>query len=140
MAIAYKTRFVAPYANGKINLPVCPRCAQTGVYFIKSNRTGKIIYIGYSASNLYKTISRHFQTWNDKSQQRFVYGRDHYTVRVIFTNAERAALLEKFLIVKHNPRDNKMKYDNYLTPAEERKAEKIEEAAQWLSISDEVPF
>lgn len=143
-AIAYKTRFAAPYriVGGRevVNLPTCPRCAQTGVYFIKSNRTGKVIYIGYSSSNLYKTITRHFQTWNDKQQDRFVYSKNGYTVRVIFTSMNRAAILEKYLITKYKPRDNKMKYDSYLSASEEKQAANIEAKAEFISVHDDVPF
>ena len=144
MATAYKTRFVKPYKekNGKpvVNLPTCAKCYESGVYLIKSDRTGKIIYIGYSATNLYKTITRHFQKWNDKKQNRFVYDKNKYTIRVIFTTSERAALLEKYLIEKLQPRDNKMKYENYLSERESAQAERIEKNAEFISVLEDAPF
>jgi excinuclease UvrABC nuclease subunit len=144
MATAYKTRFVKPYKekNGKfvVNLPTCSKCYESGVYLIKSDKTGKVIYIGYSATNLYKTITRHFQTWNDKQQNRFVYDKRYYTIRVIFTSSERSALLEKYLIEKYQPRDNKMKYDNYLSAKESNQAENIEQNAEFISVLEDAPF
>lgn len=81
----YKTRFLVPYkesANGtlKPNLPhLTTTEKQAGVYLIKSNRTGKIVYVGYSENQLYKTIYRHFQKWKDiqrKVKTRFTYSKD----------------------------------------------------------------
>jgi excinuclease UvrABC nuclease subunit len=139
MKTARKTRFSDPYkANGRLNLPTCPSCKQSGVYLIKSKRSGKIIYIGHSSTNLYKTITRHFQTWNDKAQQRYVYQKSGYQIRVIFTTPARAALLEKYLIKKMQPRDNKMKYESYLSFPEEKRAEEVYTAAKFIDIGDDI--
>lgn len=139
MKPAKKTRFVDPYnEKGRINLPTCPKCRQSGVYLIKSKRSGAIIYVGHSSTNLYKTILRHFQTWNDRKQERFVYNKTGYTIRVIFTTPSRAALLEKYLILKLKPRDNKMKYENYLDFKEEKQAEIIYKTAEPVNIGDDI--
>lgn len=141
--IATKTRFAPIYitkdGKQKVNLPTCSTCNQSGVYFIKSNRTGEIVYIGFSGSNLYKTITRHFQTWNDFFQLRKVYSKNNYTIRVIFTHPKRAAILEQYLINKYKPRDNKL-IKEYLTPQEEKAARETLAAAQWQSKLDAVKF
>ena len=115
------TSFLSAYnSEGKPNLKVLSASIkQSGVYFIKDTQD-KIVYVGYSATNLYKTIYRHFQEWNDKKQRRFVYPRT-YKVRIIFTTPTRAALLEKYLITKMEPRDNNLIYEN-LTPKQEEQA------------------
>ena len=109
---AIRTRWFNPYnENGKPSLKILNKKFSTGVYFIKSKRTGKIIYIGFSSSNLYKTIYRHFQTWND-SRDRIVYNKTGYQVRIIFTPPKRAAELERYLINKMQPADNVQKYSS----------------------------
>ena len=142
-----KTKFIEPYRKEgdryRTNLDfLCSKCNNAGVYFIKSNRTDEIIYIGYSAANLYKTIYRHFQEWNDKAQQRFTYSKTGYTVRVILTTPARAALLEKYLIQKFQPRDNELKYKDYLSEKQIERATEIVDNTPVVSIEDleEVPF
>jgi len=140
-----KTRFIAPYsAAGKTNLAFCERFA--GVYIIKNNR-GVITYIGYSASNLYKTITRHFQSWKDKAQVRVTYPQTAgYTVRVVITTPERAAALEKALIVKYKPTDNPNKLALY-SPTKYETAvmgwyeeEPVIPVAKHSTLPDEAPF
>ena len=136
-----KTKFIEPYKKVgdkyKTNLDfLCNKCHNSGVYFIKSNRTGEIIYIGYSAGNLYKTVYRHFQNWNDKQQERFVYSKTGYTVRVILASPARAALLEKYLIQKFRPSDNELKYNHYLSEAQIARASEIVENIPTVSIKD----
>jgi len=93
-----------------------------GVYLIKSNRTGNTVYVGYSGTNVYKTMYRHFQNWNDPQQIRKVYNPGNYKARVILTTGPRATDLEKYLIEKIRPRDNKNKYDGQTS---EEKAENL---------------
>jgi len=78
---------------------------KSGVYFIKEN--GRLVYIGHSGYNLYKTITRHFQQW-DNRQQRVTYtpGAANYQVKAILTSPTEAPILEDQLIKKFNPRDN----------------------------------
>lgn len=103
-------KFIAPYtANGKTKFPERGR---TGVYLIKEN--GKTVYVGYSENDLYKTMYRHFQTWNHRSQEVVSYnakGNNNYTVRVIYCTPTQAGRLEKYLIKKHKPRDNAQTYE-----------------------------
>lgn len=83
-----------------------------GVYFIKDNATNEIVYIGNSSTNLYKTIYRHFQEWNDRRQFRNIYNKYGYTIRIILTTPTQAPKLEAYLIQKMQPKDNQIKYDN----------------------------
>ena len=147
MSKTVKTKFIEPYTKEgdkfKTNLDfLCSKCHNSGVYFIKSEKTGEVIYIGYSAGNLYKTIYRHFQRWNDQKQERFVYSKIGYSIRVILTPPARAALLEKYLIQKHKPKDNEMKYNNYLTERQTERASEIINSIPTVSVNEliEVPF
>lgn len=146
---AQKTRFVEPYKlnkNGKLstNLPFLDSTKkQSGVYLIKSKRSGKIVYVGYSEGKLYHTLFRHFQKWVDIQRAvktRFTYSKTGYTVRVIMTTASRAALLEKHLITKLKPRDNELKYDNYLTASQQATCESILNEAPIVSINSDFDF
>lgn len=110
--IRAKTRFLPVYVNGKPN-PELVRAdkRRPGVYLIKVR--GELRYIGHSASNVYKTLTRHFQSWEDRSQVRITYPKASYvTGRVVYTNTGRqAAQLETALILKHRPPDNPKKYE-----------------------------
>lgn len=109
---------------------------------IKSKRSGKIIYIGFSESNLYKIIYRHFQKWKDISRTvktRFTYNKEGYLIRIIFTTPARASKLEKYLIQQYLPRDNDFKYKDALTPQQEKVAASIIENSVFISSNDD-PF
>jgi hypothetical protein len=116
-----KTRFMPVYINGKVN-PGLIRSSvkKPGVYLIKVN--GNLKYIGYSSTNVYKTLTRHFQSWEDPRQVRVTYPRASYvTARVIYTtNGGQAARLEKALIIKYKPEDNPNKYANYVLDFEDK--------------------
>ncbi|MEL7532348.1 MAG: GIY-YIG nuclease family protein [Bacteroidota bacterium] len=94
----------------KTTLPFITK-AQCGVYIIRSKKTKKILYVGYSASQLYKTLYRHFQDWRKSSQYRAEYrDADKYEVMIILTRScLNAANLEQFYINKLGPRDGIMK-------------------------------
>ena len=93
-----KSRFKKPYLkNGKTAFRHIS--GKAGVYLIKSIKTGKILYVGHSKTDLYKTMYRHFQEWNDNTQVRTTFAnKNAYTVRVVLTTPARAARLEKGLI------------------------------------------
>lgn len=93
----------------------------TGISFLKKRmgiykifEDGKIIYVGSSNSDLYKTILRHFQEWNDKEQlQRISYKsklKEHrYEVEATITNDLKYNLyIEHAIINELKPRDNKI--------------------------------
>ena len=107
-----KTKFRQPYsASGKTTLK---KDAITGVYIIKEN--GKIVYIGVSRRNIYKTLYRHFESWNHPVQDVTSYcmGTHKYTYRVVFCSSLQAHVLEKILIKKLKPRDNRHKHPDYI--------------------------
>lgn len=116
MARLFVQRRVKPYqSNGRTTFSIQ---GKPGVYLIYQK--DEIVYIGYSGTNLYKTMYRHFQKWTDKTQHRVVYP-DHtgITVRVVYTNnGYRASRLERALILKYTPKDNTVIYEEEIfTPS-----------------------
>jgi hypothetical protein len=117
---------------------------KSGVYIIKED--GKTVYVGQSQTNLYRTITRHFQDWNDRrSPDRITYRhglrRHRYTVRVVFVSPARAMKLETMLIKKHRPRDNAAKLneiDGFYDPTPGEQA--VLEEYNGQSYDDIVPF
>jgi len=111
-----KSPWLTAYINEKLNraLKLDHSKRQNGVYLIKHNN--EIVYIGYSAGSLYKTVTRHFQSWNDRHQVRVTYPQtEAYKIRIVYTRTgTQAAHLERALILKYKPKDNPNKYDSYL--------------------------
>jgi hypothetical protein len=123
---------------GKPNLAFTQ--GKPGCYIIYEN--GKRVYVGHSVYNLYKTITRHFQTWTVKTSSQpvtYVPGpRKKYHVTIILSTSKQAPRLEYQLIQKYLPRDNTMKYPElWPTAYDDSIAESYNEAAKDL---DEVPF
>ena len=89
---------------------------KSGVYLIKKNN--KVVYVGEShTNNLYKTLYRHFQFWNDKvPQKRVTFKNDRSSgkikVRVIITTKSQAVRLQKYLIKKIKPSKNEVYYNS----------------------------
>ena len=108
-----KTKYLPVYDGDKVNTALQLKAAP-GVYIIKKN--GVIRYVGMSASNVYKTMLRHFQQWDDPKQVRVTYSKNDPGIkaRVIYCTPQQAARLERALIVKHQPQDNPNKYNNYV--------------------------
>lgn len=124
-------KFLPPYVmiNGKLKCTLRKATNEkSGVYLIK-NRAGKIIYVGFSSNNIYRTLYRHFQNWTDPKQKRFLYAKEGFTVRIITTTPARAELLEKALILKLKPEDNKNKYESF-TGGEQARIDRINEEYQ----------
>lgn len=137
-----KTRFIHPYDATNSKTTVGKYKGKSGVYIIKTRNL--ICYVGFSSTDVYRTMLRHFQEWNDKNQERIVYKmRSIYTVRVVLCDAKKAAKLEKALILKHNPRDNKLKYEAYKEdPIEKQSMKQLfnEYEDSDLIPYDDVPF
>lgn len=138
----YKQRRTRPYfANGKTAFNIQNR---PGVYLIYRGET--IVYIGFSGSNLYKAMYRHFQQWRDSQQVRITYDRNDpkITVRVVYTmNGHQAAKLERALIVKYSPKDNPQKYiEHQLTNADEQKLDQYRdtECSTIARYEGDIPF
>lgn len=134
-----RTRYLSPYTrNGRTTFPARQR---PGVYVIR--KAGKLRYIGYSGSDVYKAMYRHFQVWNDRSrpEPRVVYRNlADVSVRVIYTNTSaQAARLERALIVRFAPPDNPQQLlDLENTQTDERLMDQAANA-DWLPVED-VPF
>jgi excinuclease UvrABC nuclease subunit len=90
------------------------------VYLIYKNN--KLVYVGMSQSDVYKTMYRHFQSWEDPFQIRVTYTkRMNCACRVVLCTAAQALNLEKALILKYRPKDNPNKYNNRpVKPTEKR--------------------
>lgn len=131
-----KSRFTLPYKNSK---PVYT-AQRSGTYLIFDKRINKIVYVGYSGYNLYKTLYRHFQSWVDE-QYRAVYDKNdtNILVRVIYTTPKRSKQLEKLLIEKYLPRDNQLKILKYNFTINDRKLMKNFDNEP-LTNNDDLPF
>ena len=82
---------------------------KAGVYLIYRDNT--LLYVGYSGSDVYKAMYRHFQKWQDKKQIRITYNPETVKVRVIYcNNATTASRLETALIINKKPKDNPQQY------------------------------
>lgn len=129
-----KSKFNSPYINNKpfytSNKP--------GVYLIKENN--QIVYVGYSGYNLYKTMYRHFQSW-DSPQYRAVYSKNNNNikVRVLYCLPSQAKKLEQALIQKYMPRDNQNKIYKYGYSKNEKKLIKNFDNEELISNKD-LPF
>lgn len=95
------TNYFKPYNDKKTTLK---ELSVSGVYFIKKG--AKLVYIGYSETQLKKTIYRHLQSWKDRTQKRATYDRNEVTIKVIFCTPAKAKLLELYFIEKLRPEDN----------------------------------
>jgi hypothetical protein len=72
-----------------------------------------MLYIGSSATDVYKTCYRHLQTWS--SWQRvvtYVSHLENVLLRIVYCTPKQALALEKKLIWKHSPKDNIYQYEN----------------------------
>lgn len=140
---ALSTKWRKPYKKNHNNNDVCnfPHLRETkqaGCYLIADN-TGNIVYVGFSATQLYKTIYRHFETWNDRRTQRNTYDRETHTVRIIYTTAKRAGALEMYLIKKLEPRDNTNLYFDF--PAGKfTTGQDVLDNTEYIKNDDHCPF
>ena len=130
-----KSKLNPPYKNGKPFYTA----KQPGVYLIYNNN--KLVYVGFSSYNLYKTMYRHFQRWNDPTQVRVTYNPNNpnLKVRVIYTTAARAKKLEKAIILQYQPKDNPEKYNNYVLDKQSEKT-LIEAENEFTAINGDLPF
>lgn len=90
---------------------------KAGVYVIRDAKSGATFYVGSSSTNLYATLTRHFQTWRRwKGFWRGQYGEGHdpgltyarntVLVAVRTTSPSKALDEEMRLIGRMQPRDN----------------------------------
>lgn len=85
---------------------------KSGLYFIRSKTTKKIIYIGYSSNHLYYTLYRHFEQWTMKFQEPVTFSRKTVQVRVLFCDKHHISRLEQYFIKKYKPVKNKLLYED----------------------------
>lgn len=113
-----RTKLLPPYQ--KDGSTAFPARNIPGVYLIYRTEEGYtritdgLLYVGYSASDVYKAMYRHFQQWNDRQahlgqrEERVTFQvKSNIRVRVVYcrTGAE-ARELERALIIKHQPPHN----------------------------------
>ncbi|HAT76659.1 MAG TPA: hypothetical protein DCS19_07410 [Flavobacterium sp.] len=131
------SRYFQPYVDFKTGLHHALK-NKTGVYIILNPKTKKIEYVGNSASDIYKTMYRHFQSWADPQQYRATFPKNGYLVRVILIDKpEHIYEIEKYYIRKHQPKANEDKYNDY--NLEIINVNKIEEN-DWIKQIDTTPF
>jgi len=131
-----KSKLNSPYIDGKPFFTA----KQPGTYLIYKNK--KLVYVGYSSYNVYKTLYRHFQSWNDPQQIRITYSKTdpNIKVRVIYTTAIRARKLEKALIIKYKPKHNPDKYESYLTLNKQENKIIDEAENEFTALNTDLPF
>ena len=135
--MVYKQKLQRPYKKGTNKCTFDIR-NYPGVYMIYSD-SKELLYVGYSGSDVYKALYRHFQSWNDKTQQRFTYSKAGHRCRVIWTSTEKAAFdLENSLILRLKPRDNLTKLDTYQQRAADIQKEYLD--AETIKPSEDCPF
>jgi len=110
-----------------------------GVYIIFEEYRGrrKIVYVGHSQHDLYKIITRHFQSWDDPKQRRVTYntqGNKKYSVQVILANYHDIPILEKNLVYNLKPRDNDLKYESIINDIGEGRIKRVENRLEFAPI------
>lgn len=142
------TSFFKPYTGENCTL----KATGTGVYLIA--KKGLIVYVGMSATDVKKTLYRHFQKWTDlrtnytkrnQAYERVTYYNENknlFTVKVVFCKTlNEAAILEHLLIKKFKPKDNYLKNELYADlPQTKAVAEKYNNADAWKPLNEEPPF
>ena len=130
-----KSALNSPYKNGRPFYTA----KKSGVYLIFKNNF--LRYVGYSGYNVYKTLYRHFQSWNDPNQIRSVYSPNdqQIKVRVIYCNNSKAKKLESALIIKYQPIDNPDKLSNLIIDKNEKKV-LIELDDEFVTFNGDLPF
>lgn len=117
-----------------------PEFKNSGVYFIKKNR--ELLYCGFSATQLIKTITRHFQRQNDNDgrQERtnYIYNRDKYKIMIMLVPAEDAPKLESYFRTVYKFRDDSRKYG--LFEGQKYKQKKSTNLHKQLTENIDVPF
>jgi excinuclease UvrABC nuclease subunit len=140
--MVYKQKLQRPYKKGTNKCTFDIR-NYPGVYMIYSD-SKELLYVGYSGSDVYKALYRHFQSWNDKRQIRVTFNPDKVKVKLTYTNTgKEASDLETALIIKYQPKKNPQKYIDYTTePAEAKMLESFEEAPTEpvAEYTDDIPF
>lgn len=133
-----RTRLLRPYKkDGSTSFPARKRKGVYLIYRVRVFGEPVLRYVGYSGSDVYKALYRHFQEWNDRQarlgqrQERITYSPPgSYRVRVVYTRTKgEAQELERALILKYQPPDNPDKLELFtLTKAGETYVKQAEAA------------
>jgi hypothetical protein len=131
-----KTKTFKPYTKeGRCTLQ--PKQGERpGVYFIYKD--AKPVYVGHSQSNIYKTMYRHFQSWEDQQRRVTYKNLSGITCRIIFCPASKATILEEACILKYKPKDNEQKLQLYSDKQRDKIIIEFEDTGV-INIED-VPF
>jgi len=124
--IKYKSKWVPPYnKEGKPFFTHKIFSKMAGVYIIK--RGSKILYVGSSQYNLYKTLYRHFETWYHKYQKVITYASNltDIKVRVFITTYAAAPKWEAYFLRKLDPPDNDLSVWYKIRPQEAKQMDQI---------------
>lgn len=131
------SRYFPPYIDYRTGLHHALK-DKSGVYLIMNAKSGAVEYVGNSASDLYKTMYRHFQSWKDKQQYRATFPKNGYLARVILIEKpEHIYELEKYYIHKFKPKANEQKYLSYELDFVDVKPI---ESNNWIKQVDYCPF
>ena len=81
---------------------------KSGVYLIRANGSGELLYIGESHTDRLKdTITRHFRSWSDTAERlHFTFDPAAVTVATIYTAPAAAVEKQNELIQEHAPKFN----------------------------------
>lgn len=143
-----RTKLLKPYKpDGKTTFPARKQRGVYLIYRVPLFGEAKLRYIGFSGSDVYKALYRHFQVWNDRQarlgqrQERVTYSPPgSYRVRVVYTRTKaEASELERALIIKHQPPDNPDKLELFELTKEGKRLNSAAEAAPIVE-DIEVPF
>lgn len=147
-----RTRALPPYKeNGSTSFPLRKQPGVYLIYRVKDTGYGtdkELRYVGFSRTDVYKALYRHFQQWNDRQadagmrEPRVVYKvRGTVKVRVVYCRtATQAAELEKALIIKHRPSDNPDKLDLYELTSHGEELAQLPGNADFLPDLEAPPF
>jgi excinuclease UvrABC nuclease subunit len=117
---AFKTKKFKPYykaETGSLRASFKLKTKSAGCYAIYINN--RLYYVGTAQDDVKKTAYRHFQVWQDtryENERQHAHKRKDYSahktaegtfLKIWLTPSKKEAkLLERYLIVKLNPKDN----------------------------------
>ena len=102
-------RYRSPIDGGRYAAWLRRLRGKSGVYVVRESWSGTVLYVGEShTGHLYKTITRHFQSWSGATAGTY-YHRDDVVVAVLELAANKARRKQDELIKRLSPRDNTYK-------------------------------
>jgi hypothetical protein len=123
--------FATPYIKPRQTRFISSRW-QAGVYLIKEN--GTLVYVGY-AGECNKVAPAPYRV-----SYRQQMSSNTYEVRLIHCSKKQASRLEKVLILRYNPRDNRIKYQQYELDKWDKRIENTYAAIEAVEQGEDAPF